>query len=228
MTPLWFIVCVVTSVSALAAAARIELSERGAAKSANSGARDQIGDVLQSGGIRAYRELDSIGRRMQAFAATAPNISRYAKLAFERSAHDLEQAHAQLNETLADPRANSCQMQHALAIFSRHYSEFALQLGDIARLSGHAIAVDDAYRNWLAGDWAYSDALWALAVRPDFLPLANAVRAFFDRNGFAASRSLRELVSPGEKTARRNRGGTPSPGISPQMADRWKLSSGAV
>jgi hypothetical protein len=198
MSPFWIVVCLGIIAAALVAARILDMREKKAATQETRAARDTIRYAFELGD-RAYTELDSIGHHLSVFLATpGAGVHHQARSAFESALEHLEQAHDRLSGIVADVRAGNTQMQEALGLFSRHYSEFALQLGDVAQKVGHEIAVDENYRNWLADDRRFSHELWRLAARPDFLPLSKGVRAFVTAEGFAASRSLRRVIAPGE------------------------------
>jgi hypothetical protein len=198
MNPLWYVVYFGVIGAATIAAHIIGLRSAREARLATQNARDKVQRVFDGGACQGYERLDFIGRRLQDSLGAHGGTHQFTMAQLDRTLHDANLAYLELGESIADGGSSVVDLQNSLGSFSREYSELVLLLGDVAQQTGHNIAPDDGFEAWVRNDRTFTIELARLTADPEFQNLFRAVRGFFDRDGFAASRSLRSMVEVGK------------------------------
>src|ERR1700733_8477189 len=198
MNPLWYVVYFGVIGAATVAAHIIGVRNARGARLATHDAREKVQRVFDGGACQGYERLDSIGRRLQDSLGAHGGTHQFTMAQLDRTLHDANLAYLELGDAIADGGSSVVDLQNSLGSFSRKYSELVLLLGDVAQQTGHNIAPDDGFEAWVRNDRTFSIELARLTADPEFQNLFRAVRGFFDGDGFAASRSLRSMVSIGK------------------------------
>ncbi len=198
MNPLWYVVYFGVIGAATVAAHVIGVRNAREARLATQNAREKVQRVFDGGACQGYERLDGIGRRLQDSLRAHGGAHQFTMAQLDRTLHDANVAYLELGESIADGGSSIVDLQNSLGSFSRKYSELVLLLGDVAQQSGHNIAPDDGFEAWVRNDRIYTIELARLIADPEFQNLSRAVRGFFDRDGFAASRSLKSMVEIGK------------------------------
>jgi hypothetical protein len=198
MNPLWYVVYFGVIGAATIAAHIIGVRNAREARLATQNAREKVQRVFDGGACQGYERLDFIGRRLQDSLSAHGGTHQFTMAQLDRTLHDANLAYLELGETIADAGSSVVDLQNSLGSFSRKYSELVLLLGDVAQQTGHNIAPDEGFEAWVRNDSTYSTELERLTAEPEFQNLSRAVRGFFNRDGFAASRSLKSMVEIGK------------------------------
>jgi hypothetical protein len=198
MSPLWYLVYFGVIGAATFAAHFIGVRNARETRLATQSAREKIERVFDGGACQGYERLDAIGRRLQDWLGKHGGTHQFTLAQLDRTLHDANLAYLELGDTIADGGSSVTDLQNSLGSFSRKYSELVLLLGDVAQQTGHKIAPDDGFEAWTRNDRTFSIELARLTADPEFQILFRAVRGFFDSDGFAASRSLKGMVSVGK------------------------------
>lgn len=198
MNPLWFLVYFGVIGSATLAAHIIGVRNAREARLATQNTRERIQRVFDGGACQGYERLDAIGRRLQDLLGAHGGTHQFTMAQLDRTFHDANLAYLELGDTIADGGSSVGDLQNSLGSFSRKYSELVLLLGDVAQQTGHAIAPDDGFEAWVRNDRTFTIELARLLADPEFQNLFRLVRGFFGTEGFAASHSLRSIVTLGK------------------------------
>jgi hypothetical protein len=198
MNPLWYVVYFGVIGAATAAAHIIGVRNARDARRAAQGVCEKVRRVFDGGACQGYEKLDAIGRSLQDSLGAHGGTHQFTMAQLDRTLHDANLVYLELGDTIADAGSSIIDLQNSLGCFSRKYSELVLLLGDVAQQTGHNIAPDEGFDAWARNDSSFSNELGRLTADPEFQNLFRAVRGFFDRDGFAASRSLKSMVSPGK------------------------------
>lgn len=194
MNPLWYVVYFGVIGSATVAAHIVGVRNARDARLATQNAREKVQRVFDGGACQGYERLDAIGRRLQESLDAHGGTHQFTMAQLDRTLHDANLVYLELGDAIVDGGSSIANLQNALGSFSRKYSELVLLLGDAAQQMGHGISPDDGFQAWVRHDSSFSAELARLIDDPDFQTLLRVVRGFFDRDGFAASRSLRSVV----------------------------------
>jgi hypothetical protein len=198
MNPLWYLAYLGVIGAATTAAHVIGVRKARDARLATQNARDKVQRVFDYGGCQGYERLDAIGRRLQDTLGAHGGTHQFTMAQLDRTLHDANLAYLGLGDAIADAGSSVIDLQNSLASFSRKYSELVLLLGDVAQQTGCNIAPDDGFNAWVRDDQSFSIELARLTAEPEFQNLSRAVRGFFNRDGFAASHSLKSMAQPGK------------------------------
>jgi hypothetical protein len=198
MNPWWYILYFGVIGSATAAAHIIGVRNAREARLATQSTREKVQRVFDGGACQAYERLDAVGRHLQDSLSAHGGTHQFTMAQLDRTLHDANLACLELGDTIADGGSSIADLQNSLGSFSRKYSELVLLLGDVAQQSGHNIAPDEGFETWAKNDRSFTIELARLIADPEFQNLFRAVRGFFNRDGFAASHSLRSVVTLGK------------------------------
>jgi hypothetical protein len=198
MNPLWYVICLGAIGTATVAARVTGVRNARDVRRATQDMREKVQRVFDGGACQAYERVDAIGRRLQDSLGVHGGTHQFTLAQLVRTLHDGNLAYLQLGDAIVDGGSSAGDLQNSLGCFCRKYSELVLLLGDVAQQTGHNIAPDEGYDAWARHDSMFSSELGRLAADPEFQNLSRAVRGFFNRDGFAASRSLKSMVSPGK------------------------------
>jgi hypothetical protein len=201
MNPLWYVLYFGVIGTATVAAHIIGVRNARDERLATQNAREKVRRVFDGGACQGYERLDAIGRRLQDSLGRHGGTHQFTKAQLDRTLHDASLAYLELGDTMADGGSSIVELQNALASFSRKYSELVLLLGDVAQQTGHGIAPDDGFEAWARNDRAFTIELARLTADPEFQNLFRAIRGFFNPDGFAASHSLKSIVTLGKIAA---------------------------
>ncbi|MGD0865901.1 MAG: hypothetical protein ABSA49_10130 [Rhizomicrobium sp.] len=195
MNPLWYVAYFVVIGGATVAAHVIGLRQGRATRVTTQSVREKIQRVFDGGACQGYERLDAIGRRLQDSLGAHGGTHQFTMAQLDRTLHDSNLSYLELGNTIADAGSSGAELQDSLALFCRKYSELVLLLGDVAQQTGHGIAPDDGFQIWARNDLLFTRELGRLTAEPDYQALFRAVRGFFNRDGFAASHSLKSIAS---------------------------------
>jgi hypothetical protein len=201
MSPLWYLLYFGVIGAATLAAHIVGVRNARETRLATQSAREKVERVFDGGACQGYEKLDAIGRRLQDSLSAYAGTHQFTLAQLDRTLNDANLAYLELGDTIADRGSSGGDLQNSLGSFSRKYSELVLLLGDVAQQTGQKIAPDDGFEAWTRNDRTFSIELARLTADPEFQSLSRAVRGFFDGDGFAASRSLKSMVSIGKMAA---------------------------
>lgn len=198
ISPIWYAVDLGLIGVCLSAAHVAAVRETRAQRVSTQNVRDKVQRVFDGGACQSYELMDAIGKRLADILGTHGGTHQFTMAQLDRTLHDASRAYLQLGDSISDSGSGSAQLQNELAEFCRRYSELVLLLGDVTQQSGHDIAHDEWFRSWMKYDRSFTREMNRLAADPEFQPFARSVRGFFAEDGFAASHSLKAVVSRGE------------------------------